>query len=414
MLKFNKVLKGLKEYTLTLRNNIKNLKFNSFKEAIIKRKVPFVTILLLIIAIFALGNYKSSRNVVLKDFEVALKENKPEKIYRKIKVNDKGINKNDLKPLLEYYSENQTQIENMIKDLKANGKSSFFTIKNEKEFFFDNYKIEIQSFDIKLNTNFENAKIYINDEPIEKSNEKISLIPGKYIIKAKLNTLYGEVSEEQEIFLVENNEYKINLKATNISLSSNFDDADVVINDEKVDKKVKDIVNYGPIPTNGNVNLYLEREFPWGVIKSEKVNIGGLPNINININMVNDKLTKEIDNYANEFYQSVFEALNSSNYNLIQTSNKDVKSKIYDYIRKESLFFRNNYEITELNMEVKNSEFYFEDKTYKANVVVNLNYNVGKKFIPFMKNNINEMFLTKMEYVNEKWQVTDVQKFSIE
>ena len=100
---------------------------------------------------------------------------------------------------------------------------------------------------------------------------------------------------------MQNEEYILNLKAININLSSNFDDADVVINDKKVNKKVKDIKNYGPIPINKDITISLEREFPWGVLKSEKVNVGDLPNINIDINMANDKLLTEIDSCTNTF-----------------------------------------------------------------------------------------------------------------
>ena len=229
-----------------------------------------------------------------------------------------------------------------------------------------------------------------------------------------MDTLYGKVVEEQEIFLMQNEEYILNLKAININLSSNFDDADVVINDKKVNKKVKDIKNYGPIPINKGINIYLEREFPWGVLKSEKVNVGGLPNINIDINMVNDKLLTEIDSCTNIFYSSVFDALNLNDYSLIKNADEDAKNKIYDSVKRESLFLKNNYELTELNTEVRSSEFYYENKTYKANIVINLDYSVSKKLIPFIKDNVNEMFLTQMEYVDGKWEITNVQKFNLE
>ena len=158
----------------------------------------------------------------------------------------------------------------------------------------------------------------------------------------------------------------------------------------------------------------MEREFPWGVLKSEKVNVGGLPNINIDINMVNDKLLTEIDSCTNIFYSSVFDALNLNDYSLIKNADEDAKNKIYDSVKRESLFLKNNYELTELNTEVRSSEFYYENKTYKANIVINLDYSVSKKLIPFIKDNVNEMFLTQMEYVDGKWEITNVQKFNLE
>jgi hypothetical protein len=34
--------------------------------------------------------------------------------------------------------------------------------------------------------------------------------------------------------------------------------------------------------------------------------------------------------------------------------------------------------------------------------------------MPFIKSNVDEMFLTQIQYVDEKWQVIDVQKFNLE
>ena len=405
MEKFDRLLKNLKKYICFLKEDIKNLSFNNIKEFLIKRKLLLSTILVFFILIgFWVGSYKASKDIVLKNLEISLKENKPGRIFKKIRVDDKKISKKDLQPLSEYYSDNTNQVDDIIRGLKSNEKSRFFTLKNDKILFFNNYKIQIEPVSIKINTNFDDAKIYVDNGPIDATKIK----------RGELDTLYGEVVEEQEVFLMQNEEYILNLKAININLSSNFDDADVVINDKKVNKKVKDIKNYGPIPINKDITISLEREFPWGVLKSEKVNVGDLPNINIDINMANDKLLTEIDSCTNTFYSSVFDALNLNNYSLIKNAEENAKNKIYDSVRRESLFLKNNYELTELNTEVKSSEFYYEDNTYKANIVINLNYSVSKKLIPFIKDNVNEMFLTQMEYVDGKWEITDVQKFNLE
>ncbi|EOR27599.1 hypothetical protein A500_03771, partial [Clostridium sartagoforme AAU1] len=363
---------------------------------------------------FKIYSYESSKDIVLKNLEIALKENKPEKIYKKVKVNNKKISKSDFQPLSDYYLDYPAKIDDLINKLDIYGESSFFSLKNEKRLFFDNYKVEINPIDIKINTNFNEAEIYVNNSKIESTKIKRSLIPGKYIIKAELNTSYGQVVEEQTVFAMQNEEYKLNLNAININLTSNFSDADVYINDINTNKTVKEIKNYGPIPIGKNIEIYLERKFPWGIIRSDKVKVDELPNINIDINMVNDTLTTDIAKFIKSFYDSVFNALNSNNYSLIENSSEETKNKIYDSIRKESLFLKNNYDITELNTEVKSSEYYYENNTYKANIVINLNYSISKKLMPFIKSNVDEMFLTQVQYVDEKWQVIDVQKFNLE
>ena len=254
----------------------------------------------------------------------------------------------------------------------------------------------------------------INDEKIAETKIKRNLIPGKYSIKGKLNTLYGEIEEKKEVYIMENLEYKLDMPAINITLTSNFEDANVLIDGKEINKQVKDMKKYGPIPLNKNIKIQLEREFPWGLIASEKVEVSNLPNLNINIDIVNDELIEEVNKSTNDFYTSVFEALNNSDYSLIANAEDDAKSKIYDSIKKESLFLKNNYEITDLKTELKSSEFYYENGIYKGNVVIKLNYNIKKKLVPFWKNNVEEMFLTSIEYKNTNWIINDVQKFSID
>lgn len=413
--KLKEIFDALREYFNLLIEDISDIKISKLKEFLIKRKLLFIGILVLFTVIgFSVGRYKSSKNIILKNLEIALKDNKPGKIYREVKFEEKRISKNDFEPLAEYYSENESRVSSVIKDLKNNGVSGHFTLINKKVLFFDNYHIEISPVAIKINTNFDNAQIYINDQEIAETNIQRNLIPGKYLIKGKLNTSYGVVEEEKEVYIVENMEYSLNMSALNISLTSNFDDADVFINDEEINKKVKDIKNYGPIPLNKDISIQLQREFPWGIIKSDKVQVSSLPNINIDIDMVNEKLIDDVNDVTNTFYSSVFNALNSSDSSLILNSKEDTKSKIYDSIIRESLFLKNNYDLNDLNTELKSSEFYYENGIYKGNLVINLSYNIKKKILPFLQKNVEEMFLTHIEYENNNWIISDVQKFSID
>lgn len=415
MNKFKIFIEAFRKYLKVLSKDISNLTFNNLKDFLINRKILFISILIFFTIVgFGVGNYKSSKNILLKNLEIAMKENRPSKIYRKIKVDGNRITKGELKPLVEYYSENQQQVIGIIKELKNNGRSGYFTLVNKKILFFDNYHIEIEPVAVKINTNFEKTKVLINGKEIAATNIKRNLIPGKYLIRGELLTSYGLVEEEKEVYIMENLEYNLNMPAINISLNSNFNDADVFINDENINKKVKDIQNFGPIPLNKNIKIQLVKEFPWGLLKSEKVKIENLPNINININMVNDRLIDDVNKSTESFYSSVFNALNKSDYTLIENSREEAKNKIYDSIKRESLFLKNNYELNDLHTEMKSSEFYFEDGVYRGKIVINLSYNISKKILPFIDKNVEEMFLTNIEYENGNWIINDVQKFNLE
>lgn len=412
---FNEILLKIKEYFKELYNEIRSLSFNELKDFIYKRRLFLILVLLIFILIgFSFGSYKSSKNIVLKNLQIALKEDKPGKIYKKIRVDGKKIKKEDLKPLTEYYSENKNQAINIAKDLKTKDNSGFFKLVNKEILFIDKYTIDIEPIAVKVNTNFENTKVYINNNEIASTNIKRGLIPGKYSIKGQLETKYGLVSEEKEVFIMENKEIDLDMQAINISITSNFNDADVIINDKEINKKVEELKNYGPIPLGQDIEIQLKRDFPWGTVLSDKVKVGDVPNINININMANDKLIEDIEATINNFYSSTFNALNNGDFKLIENSKEDAKGKIYDSIKRESLFLKNNYELNELKTEIKSSEFFYENGVYKGNIVVNLNYHISKKLIPFIDKNVEEMFLTSMEYNDGSWEVIDVQKFNLE
>lgn len=415
-------MKSLKElfgvlikYLKTLESKIRNLNFNNLKEFIVKRKVILIFAALFLVMSGAYTvKYNASKEKLLNKLEVALKNNRPGKIYKKIKVDGDEVSKDEIEPLCKYYSENNQRVSELIKSLRNNDSSGYFTIINENGILFNKYYIEVKPVSVSINSEFEEIKISINNNEVLQNNIKFELIPGKYLINTELTTSYGVVKDEKEAYIIDNMDYKLDLPVINITLTSNFEDADVFINNENTNKKVSDIKDFGPIPLNKDISIYLQKELPWGIVKSEEVKIGNLPNININIDLVNDKLISDINKAMNSFYKSVFEALNKSDYTLITNSEDDTKNKIYNSIKQESLFLKNNYKLDDLKIEIKNSEFYFEDNIYKGKVVINLNYNISKKILPFIYKNVEETFLTNLEYENKNWIITDVQKFKLE
>lgn len=412
---FQKLIRDSKDYFKDLKKDIKEFDFSikSLKEFVIKRKILICIILFSFLFLgISYGNYRFSKDILLNNLEIALKENKPRKIYKDIFINEESVSKHDLKPLCSYYFQKDSLVNNVIKDLKNNGESEFIKL-IETDSIFNKYRLEIKTVDLTLKSNFEKTEFYLNDKKLE-NNVVDKIIPGKYVVKGELETVDGTLIEEKEVFILGSMNYEISMPAININLTSNFDDAKVYIDGKDINKKVSDIKNYGPIPLNKEVSIQLERDFPWGAIKSEKVNIEKLPNINIEINMANNTLIKEIESSLNEFYNSVFEALNKSDYTLIKNSEDEIKSKIYNDIKEESLFLKNNYNLADLKIEIENSEFYYESETYKGNIITKLNYKISKKLLPFINKNIEETFLTNLEYIDNGWKVISIQKINLE
>ena len=242
---------------------------------------------------------------------------------------------------------------------------------------------------------------------------QLDVIPGIYNFKYTYNTEYGDITESKEVNLMENQTIKINVDGNYITLYSNFEDSKVFVNDKDTGLLAKDIKNYGPLPKDADIKIHLEREFPWGNIKSENININNQQYVKLDINMVNDELMAMVSKIVNEFYSSAFEALNNRDKELIINSTAIVKDTVYNYINEKALLFSNNYEITDLQVEIEKSDFKYEDEKYKASLVTKINYNVYKKILPFIKTPNESSFILNLEYDHGIFIINGIQKVDI-
>lgn len=415
MEKLDKILSEIKSY----REKIKVYFEKINKEEIflyIKNKICLIISILIftiiLLAIISKG-FVVSKNELLRDLEMSMRKGRISRVYGDVLVYDEKVSKNELKPLFEYYNEETEKINILLEELRTSGRSGVFTIKSSKKGIWQDHYLEVSTVGIKVNCNFPNAKILLNDEEISSTNIKRGLIPGMYIVKAELKTDYGDVEKEVEVSLMQNEEITIKLDAIDLSITSNFSDANVLIDDKNINKKVSEFDGVDPIPTNKNIYIQLQREFPWGIIKSEKIKVSDSPNVNLDINMVNNELSKQIEGSIDSFYGSVFDALNKKDSSLIVSATEEVPKKIYDEFNKKSLILSNNYEIRNLETKIENSEFKYENNIYEAQVVVKINYSIYKKIFSLFQSEEENMFLTNMELVGSKWIVKGIQKIDL-
>ncbi|MBU3103710.1 TcaA 3rd/4th domain-containing protein [Clostridium gasigenes] len=416
MKKNNEILSKVKDYINNFKLELGKINKESIVSFIKVRKYLITSISIIIIILIMVSGkvFITSEDKLLNDLEISMKQGNSSKIYGDILVADKKVSRSELDPLIKYYNSDTTKINKVLSELKTSGVGEVFTIKSNKKGIWKDYYLEVNTVDIKVNCNFSNAKIFVDSNELNGDNRSSGIVPGLYKIKAILKTNYGDVEKEIEVSLIQNEEVSINLEAVDLNITSNFNDAKVLINDKDINKKVSEIGDYGPIPTNESIDIGIQREFPWGIIKSEKIKVNDSPNINIDINMVNEELTTQIELSINKFYESVFNALNKRDYRLIVLTNEEIQRKIYDEINKKSLIFKNNYEISELETKIENSEFKYEDNLYKAQIVIKINYSIDKKMFLLSKNREESMFLTNMELVGNEWIIKEIQKFGLE
>ena len=324
-----------------------------------------------------------------------------------VKVDGERVKEKKLESLVEYYSNGNNKIDTLITNLKNNNETKDFKLQSKKYFFWNMYYLDVKTFNIKIKSNFEEGNFILGNSGKVKAGETIkNVIPGNYKITGSLNSNYEEIKTSKEI--------ELNFPATKITINSDFQDAEVYINGKDIKKEVKDLKDFGPVPTDGTVSVYLEKDFPWGRNKGEEVKITENPTINLTVPISNETLEGDLTNIITKFYESVFVALNKQNKKYIENCTNDIKNKIYSSVEKKYILFKNKYSNLKINIDFDNSQYFYTDDTYRATIVANVQYDVSKAILDINKETYTKSFFTRIVYKDDKWIVEDVDNFNLE
>lgn len=405
-MKYSKMKETIKELFLKISNNIKIEGKN------IRIKVYIIILILALVSIVFNITKPMSKKELINQLEMALLKGKENWVERNIKIDGAKAENDELKPLIHYYLLNNKDVEQVISNLKKNNNSGNLTIESEKSLLGENYYLNLSTISINITSDIKEAIIYINGREVNKE-ELVSLIPGTYEVAYKLKTDYGDVEETKEMDILSSGDVKIEVAAKYITLYSNFSDAKVYINEKDTKKTVSEIKKYGPIPNNKDITIYIAKDFPWGVIKSPEIKVQEDNILKIDINMANDELLATIENTLREFYNSLFDALNNKDSSLIENVEENSREEVFNSIYEKPKVFANNYTISDLELKIANSEFKYENEKYVANILVDMDYSVAKKILPFIKEQKEERFLLSLIYNEEKWLVESSQRIEL-
>ena len=405
-MKYSKMKETIKELFLKISNNIKIEGKN------IRIKVYIIILILALVSIVFNITKPMSKKELINQLEMALLKGKENWVERNIKIDGAKAENDELKPLIHYYLLNNKDAEQVISNLKKSNNSGNLTIESEKSLLGENYYLNLSTISINITSDIKEAIIYINGREVNKE-ELVSLIPGTYEVAYKLKTDYGDVEETKEMDILSSGDVKIEVAAEYITLYSNFSDAKVYINEKDTKKTVSEIKKYGPIPNNKDITIYIAKDFPWGVIKSPEIKVQEDNILKIDINMANDELLATIENTLREFYNSLFDALNNKDSALIENVEENSREEVFNSIYEKPKVFANNYTISDLQFKIANSEFKYENEKYVANILVDMDYSVAKKILPFIKEQKEERFLLSLIYNEEKWLVESSQRIEL-
>lgn len=385
----------------------------------IKKRIKLILVLCVILSLgigYFIGSLGNSKDQILISLEVALKNEDANKLKKIVKLEDKKLSAEDLKPLIEYYKENSLRIVEDIKRLKQGQETEIFYVVEENNMIFSEVYIKLKTYDIKVNSNFDNGKFVINDscETIYSKESFENVIPGKYLIKGILDSKYNNIETVKEINILESKEVEIDFNAINITVESPYQDAEVYINDVDSNLTVEEAKEIGPFNLEETNYIYIKRNFPWGEVQGEKVYIKDIPIVKANINFENNEMKNDILDLAKEFYNSVFEALNMEDKSYITGATNRTKEKVYSILEKSYILLKNKYIIDEIEVVEDKSEYSYKDHVYRATIVVKVDYSIEKKLFGLNETKNSKLFFTNIIYENDEWVVEDVENFSLE
>lgn len=149
--------------------------------------------------------------------------------------------------------------------------------KGKKWGLFENYTIQIQTFYTDVSSDAEKTDIFLNGTKEITMNEDDKtlgpFLPGEYKIKAVVNGEYGKVEDEKVIDTSEMGEQTATVhfdwEDYYVNLYSNYEDAIVYVNDKNTKKEISDLSEFGPVPLDGSIKVYAQKEFNGGEKKSK-------------------------------------------------------------------------------------------------------------------------------------------------
>lgn len=414
---FKNMANKFKVYLECKISDIKNIKELGIIEVLNRTKVIIISLIsfMMIFGFILFNAINISEEEMLEDLKKSLITENSFKIAKIIRVRDEKISESEFKPLFNYYSGNEDKIKKLINELRKNGEYRNFEIKSKQGLFYKRYYIALDTVEVEFTTNTKDIKVEFEDKKFNLQDvAQFDVIPGIYNVKYTYETQFGDICNDINISILEDKKVELKIDGNYVTLYSNFDDAKVLINNENTGLLAKEIKNFGPIPKEKDIVIKLQREFPWGTIESDEENISNQEYIKLDISMVNDELINIVSKDINGFYESVFEGLNKRNKENIINCTESVRDSVYNYINEKTLLFSNNYEIADMNVEIEKSDFKYEDSVYKASVVTKVNYNIYKKILPFFKTYNESSFILGLEYIDNNFRITEIQKVEIE
>lgn len=420
-----------------------------------RKLVAVILGIVLVLAIFSynIGASLLSRNKVVEKFNQALASKNSSQLAKYIVSSDikQKIDAKVISGLLNYIDENPSYINEITKSiekqslnialppsLKSSSKNLFindksdindtydlFTLKKQGKtwLFYDKYVFELKSIYVTVQTNYKDTQIFIDDNLVctadkpDYEKEIGPYIPGLYKIKAILKGEHVTLEKSVDLDLVridmtnKNQVIKfveLYLDGYKLSVDSDYKDAKLFVNGKDTGLLIKDAKDFGPVSKDGSVKLSAQKDFPWGVIKSEEITLDGDRSVFLKLTVVNDDVTNTLMDTINTFSKSWVKATQLRNasklVNVSENKKKKIAEDIEAAIANKDLFIGN---ITKSVFDLDNVYVYQKDNNYYAEITVNESYNASDTISQTNIYDIAKKYTLIYDETSKKWLIDD-------
>ncbi|HWO78160.1 MAG TPA: zinc-ribbon domain-containing protein [Bacillus sp. (in: firmicutes)] len=277
-----------------------------------------VAVVLLVAGYFVL-QHLSSVEYRIDRFEQALEEKDEKALMKYVGSFDSKIEveKSNIQDLIEYVNDDPFYKDELLESLKEQAKhlddpqvepyeeTTVLLKKSGRQFlFFDDYEIQLLPYYFEIETNYAGANIFIDGKEVGESDSDNFIasygpyLPGKYTIKVEYQSEFAALDEEVNVNLFDESGQNVYvdmwLEGYYVDVFSNHGDGGLYIDGNYVGT-VWELEGIGPIDLDGSHTIYLEKEFPWGTVRSEEFEI-----TDTYYDLSIDPLTEEMKNQVAE------------------------------------------------------------------------------------------------------------------
>lgn len=262
----------------------------------------FLAFIVIGFVLFKVGESYTDRFNQLAKFEENLNQENVEELVASIKSSDPALDVTDknVKSLLSYLKDNPDEKDTLMNHLRETASSfdmspqvsaeekvgSHQLIQMEKQgkkfLVYDNYDLILQPFPLLIDTNEEEVSYLVNGKKTSHAKTEDGLInlgfflPGEYKVEGKLSSEHMDLTKEIKVKHFEKDNYSVlDFDVETISIQSNVEKFDVFINGKNTDRSLIDgrQVEVGPVMVDESMTAQVQRDAPFGKIKSPEVAI---------------------------------------------------------------------------------------------------------------------------------------------